>query len=100
LIQQALRFNGRNEKQYIVLNPDFFPNVPAIRSLVEEQTLTTYRLDPRMEASPWMLGAISIERQLPAKTTISAIYRNQRTTQIPQTVNINAPLPGGLRPYD
>jgi hypothetical protein len=97
--QQALRFNGVTEKQYIVTNPDFYPDIPPIASLPAQQSLTTYRLDPHLRTTPWMYTAISIERQLPANTNVSVIYRDQRTTHVLQTVNINAPLPGGVRPF-
>jgi hypothetical protein len=99
LKRQALRFNGTTEQQYIVLNPDFYPFVPATSSLPAGPSLTTYRLDPHLRAMPWMLAALSVERQLPGNTTLSVIYRNQRTTRLLQTVNVNAPLPGGIRPY-
>jgi hypothetical protein len=42
-----------------------------------------------------MLAAVSVERQLPGKTSLSVVYRDQRTTHILQTVNINAPPPWG-----
>ena len=44
LTQQALRFNGTTEQQHIVQNPDFYPVLPAIGSLMGGQSLTTYRL--------------------------------------------------------
>jgi Carboxypeptidase regulatory-like domain len=94
LIQQSLRFNGVTQQQYVEPNPDFYPVVPPAASLANGQPSTTYRLAPHIKVSPWMLSAISFERQLPGNTSVSAIYRDQRTTHIGQTVNINAPLPG------
>ena len=79
----------------MVLNPDFYPAVPAIGSLAAGgQSLTTYRLDPHLRAAAWFLTSASLERQLPGNTTVSLKYNDQRTTHLPQTVNINAPLPG------
>jgi hypothetical protein len=48
-----------------------------------------------------------MERQLPGKTSLSVMYLDQHTTHMPQTINMNAPLPGtyvagqmaGIRPY-
>ena len=99
LTRQSLRFNGTTERQYVILNPDFYPSVPAAGSLASGQLLTTYRLDPHIRTMAWMLGALSVEQQLPGNTTVSIIYRNQRTTHLLQTVNVNAPLPDGVRPY-
>ncbi|HEY2382768.1 MAG TPA: carboxypeptidase regulatory-like domain-containing protein [Terriglobia bacterium] len=100
VVQQALRFNGTTQNQYVVLNPDFYPIVPPIGSLGSGQASTTYRLDPKLKGAPWMLSAISVDRQLPRNTSISVTYRDQRTTHILQTVDINAPLAfGGVRPY-
>jgi hypothetical protein len=99
LIQQTMRFNGTTEQQYVVMNPDFYPAIPVVNSLAGGQISTIYRMDGNTKGSPWMLAAVSVDRQLPGKTSLSVIYRDQRTTHIPQTVNINTPLPGGLRPY-
>jgi hypothetical protein len=99
LIQQTMRFNGTTEQQYVVMNPDFYPLIPAVNSLAGGQISTFYRMDRNIKGSPWMLAAISVDRQLPGKTSLSVIYRDQRTTHIPQTVNVNTPLPGGPRPY-
>lgn len=107
VIQQSLRFNGTTQTQYVVQNPDFYPAVPSAASLAAGPVSTTYRLDPGIRGTPWMLSAVSIERQLPGKTSISVIYRDQRTTHILETVDVNAPLPGtyvpgqggGVRPF-
>ena len=92
--QQSLRFNGTRQLQHVVLNPDFYPMIPPITSLPSGQGLTTYRLDPSLRAAAWFLTSVSVERQLPRNTTVSLKYNDQRTTHLPQTVNINAPLPG------
>lgn len=94
LIQQSLRFNGVTQQQYVESNPDFYPFVPPASALANGRPSTTYRLAPHIKVTPWMLSAISFERQLPGNTSVSVIYRDQRTTHIGQTVNINAPLPG------
>ncbi|HLH29928.1 MAG TPA: TonB-dependent receptor, partial [Terriglobia bacterium] len=75
LIQQARRFNGLTEQQYVVTNPDFFPLLPPINSLAVAQSQTTYRLASHFRSDPWMLAAISFDRQLPGKNSISLSYR-------------------------
>ncbi len=94
LALQALRFNGTTERQYIIKNPDFFPSIPAPSSLAGGQSLTTYSKDPRLQALPEYLTALTVERQIPLRTNLSVTVLDQRTSHMPQTVNINAPLPG------
>jgi hypothetical protein len=100
LTQQSLRFNGTTEQQYVVLNPDFYPTVPPIASFAAGQSLTTYRMDPHIRALPMLLSSATVERQLPGNTSLSVTYLDQFTTHMPQTLNINAPLPESrIRPY-
>jgi hypothetical protein len=94
LTQQVLRFNGTTEQQYVVSNPDFYPAIPALSSLAAGESLTTYRMDPRFQSLPEILSSVTVERQLPGKTNMSVMYLDQRTNHMPQSVNINAPLPG------
>jgi hypothetical protein len=94
LTQQVLRFNGTTQQQYVVLNPDFYPAIPAVSSLAAGESLTTYRMDPRIQSLPEILSSVTVERQLPRKTNVSVMYLDQRTNHMPQSVNINAPLPG------
>jgi hypothetical protein len=107
LIQQALRFDGLTEQQYIVPNPDFFPVVPATGSLLGGQSSTSYRLGPNVRSMPQWMTSATVERQLAGKTSLSIMYLDQHTTHIPKAVNVNTPLaktdvngqPGGIRPY-
>jgi len=107
-VQQA-RFNGVNQQQFLVTNPDFFPNVPQVSALLDQrQPSNTYRFDANLRAPALPMWAVTLERQLPAKSTISVTYFGLRGTHLLQTVNINSPLPGtydptlpdsGVRPY-
>jgi hypothetical protein len=110
-IQQTLRFNGVTQQQYVIQNPLFYPTVPTVaqlQSAENQQALTTYQLDPKLRALSGVVAAATVERQLPAKTNVSATYFFQRNIHLLQTVNINTPLPGtyvpgdpesGVRPY-
>ena len=109
LTMQALRFNGVNQQQFLITSPDFFPVVPSLGSLAaQRQPVNTYELDAKLRTPFLMQSAISLEQQLPAKTTFSATYLHVDVTHNLRTVNINAPLPGtydpsqpgsGTRPY-
>jgi hypothetical protein len=106
---QQLRFNGLTQQQYVVTNPDFFPNVPSVASLAaEKQPPVTYQLDKTLRAPETLMGAISVEKQLPWRTSLAATYIGFHGMHLVRTVDINSPLPGtynpadptsGLRPY-
>jgi hypothetical protein len=111
---QSIRFNGTNQVQYIVRLNDPNPayaaaaqailrqavftnngvsNVPTAAqiSAVLPSTTTVRRLDPDIKSPMTMQGAISVERQLPFRTTASATYLWTRTRNLLRTRNINAP---------
>ena len=99
LTLQALRFNGVNQRQFVVVSPDFFPNVPPLAALnAQQQPLNTYQLDQRLRAPYMLQSALSLERQLPRKTTLVTTYINVHALHALQTVNINAPLAGTFLP--
>jgi hypothetical protein len=103
------RYNGTNQRQILVQNPTFFPDVPPVTSLAgTAQPITTYRLDPRMRAPSGLITVLTVERQLPGKTTVSGNWIHFHGTRFIETLNINTPEPGtylpgspltGLRPY-
>jgi len=109
LTLQAIRFNGVNQQQYIVSNPDFFPAVPTIETLDAEQLPETIRRVAADLRAPYtMQTAIGIERQLPFNTTIATTFTNSRAVHLLRSRNINAPLPAtftagvadsGVQPY-
>ena len=101
LTLQELRFNGVNQQQFLVMNPDFYPNVPALSSLQgQRQALNTYQKDVSLRTPMMVQTAISVERQLPKKTTLAATYMGTHSIHNLRTVNINSPQPGsGVRPY-
>jgi hypothetical protein len=99
LTLRTMQLNGANQLEYIVQNPDFYPNVPSISTLTPTQN-SIYRMDANLHAPLTMQTAIGVERQLPRNTTVALTYTNTRGLHELQTVNINAPLPGTtLRPY-
>jgi hypothetical protein len=101
LALQQLRFNGYTQQQYLVTNPDFFPNVPSAASLAaQQQAPVTYQLDKTLRAPETIMGAMSLEKQLPWRTSLAATYIGFHGMHILRTVDINSPLPGAYNPAD
>jgi hypothetical protein len=91
----ANRFNGVVQKQYVVTNPDFYPNVPAIGSLAGFQsTQVVQEVSGQLRAPYIMQSAFTVERQLPANTTLAVTYTNSHGLHGLRSEDINAPLPG------
>ena len=116
---EARHLNGVNQTQYIVTNPDFFPNIPVASDLAQMSSSTTantaYQIDPNLRAPYTVQGGVGVERQLSKSATVSVTYLNSHGVHQFMTRNINAPLPGtytsclsgdttcmastGIRPY-
>ena len=107
-ILQAERFNGITEKQYVLVNPDTFPNVPTPAQLAQSTaTQAIHTVSPLLQAPYVIQSATGIERQIPGNTTLAVTYTNSHGLHQLLTRNINAPLPGtyagvpgsGIYPY-
>jgi len=89
----AQRYNGVNQQQYLVINPDTFPAIPSLAGLSSSvdaiHTISSNLVAPRL-----LQSSIGVERQLPAKTTLAVTYINSHGLHELRTRNINAPLPG------
>ena len=96
LILQAERQNGVTQQEYIVTDPNFYPNIPPLSSLQTIQTgvPTVYRIAPNLHAPYTMETAVSLEHQLLPSVTMNLTYVNARGVHQLLTNNINAPLPG------
>ena len=93
------RFNGVTRQQYVVTNPDFFPTVPPVSSLTAASSQQAVeKLGPNLRAPYLMQSALSVERQLPAHTTMAITYVNSHSPNQFLTNDINAPLPGTYNP--
>jgi hypothetical protein len=91
----AERFNGLVQQQYVVTNPDFFPNVPPLSSLAGSQsTQVIERVASDLRAPYLLQSAFSFERQLPAHITLAVTYSNAHGLHQLRSRDINAPLPG------
>jgi Carboxypeptidase regulatory-like domain len=85
----AIRYNGLNEQQYTVFNPDFFPVVPTISSLTASPQ-TIQDLYSGLRAPYVIQSAIGVERQLPFASTLSVVFTNTRGVHLLDTRNIAA----------
>lgn len=71
----ALRYNGILQQQYVISNPDFFPNVPKTGELAAFQsTQVIERTGATLRVPYIMQGAAGYERQLPKNTTVAVTY--------------------------
>jgi hypothetical protein len=97
-VLQAERQNGVNQTQYLVTNPDFFPEVPSVAEVQQiagtQPAKTVYQLDPHLRAPYTVQSAVGIERQVTKNATITVTYVNSHGVHQFLTRNINAPLPG------
>jgi hypothetical protein len=102
LTQQAERFNGLTQAQFLVTDPsvlDVFPAVPsaaALSSLAQPNTI--WRKADGLVAPYTIQSSISVEQSLPHNLTVTATYLNSRGLHILRARNINAPLPGTFNP--
>jgi Carboxypeptidase regulatory-like domain len=95
----AERYNGIVQQQYVVNNPDFFPNVPSLSTLAGFQSQQVIRQLSRSLRSPYVLqSAATLERQLPKNTTLAVTYTNSRGFRELRSNDTNAPLPGTYNP--
>lgn len=104
---QAERFNGTNQVRYIVTNnqtilgqPIFslngVTNVPTITQVtaVAPGTFTVNRIADDLQSPTTYQVALSVERQLPMRTTGAIYYVANRTVNVLRSRNINAPVCG------
>lgn len=95
LVMTAQRLNGVTQQNYIVTNPDFYPNIPSVSTLTGAlSSPTTYRIAPDLHAPYVIQSAVSVEHQLTKTATIAVTYLHSEGRHQLLTHNINAPLPG------
>jgi hypothetical protein len=100
-VLQALQLNGINQQRYVVNQPDFFPDIPPVNTLLSYATFPTiYQIDPRLHSPYTIQAAVSIERQISSSLRTSVTYINSHGVHQLLTNNINAPLPGTYDPAD
>jgi hypothetical protein len=93
----AERYNGKVQQQYVVTNPDFFPNIPSIAGLGSTPQ-SIQEISSSLRAPYIMQTSVTVERQLPAHTTLAVTYTNSHGLHELESDDINAPLPGTYNP--
>jgi len=95
-------FNGINQRQFIVRDPqslDMFPQMPSIDQL-NLLPVTTFSRASNYRAPYNLRSSISVEHSMSSKITFSASYLYAHGLRRFLIRNINAPLPGsGVRPF-
>ncbi len=109
LLVQTGRFNGINQQQFLVTSTSpgaaailgGFPTPPTLAQLAAFAVPQTIRqLAPDLLSPYTLQSAISVERQLPNRSTLSINFVNARTLHVLRSRNINAPVPGtGVKPF-
>lgn len=101
-ILNARRFNGLNQKQFVVSDPavlDLFPSIPGIAQLdAFAQPQTRRLLAADLAPNTSLRASINVEHQLPYKLRLNLGYSHGRTYHAGRTLNINAPLAGTYDP--
>ncbi|MGH9587075.1 MAG: carboxypeptidase regulatory-like domain-containing protein, partial [Acidobacteriaceae bacterium] len=100
LVLNADRQNGLLDQQYIVQNPDFYPNSPTPDELGSAALPTIYRVSPTLQAPYTLQATVGIEKQFSRSFFVHADYTYFRGIHLLLTRNINAPLPGTYNPDD
>ncbi|HMD30956.1 MAG TPA: hypothetical protein VKG84_03525, partial [Candidatus Acidoferrales bacterium] len=100
LILQAEKVNGINQEQIVVMNPCFFPNIPAsfnpnpCPGSTTTVLPTVYNISPGLHAPGVLQTALVLERQITKVINFSLTYLNARGFDQLLTNNVNTPLPG------
>jgi Carboxypeptidase regulatory-like domain len=97
---ERLNPNGAGQTQYVVDNPDFYPNIPTPSQLavLPEISPTYYQSSPSLRAPYTIQSAASVERQLTKNATMAITYLNSIGDHLFFIRNVNAPLPGTYDP--
>jgi hypothetical protein len=98
-ILTAERYNGILQPQYVITNPDFFPNVPSPATLTGPVPPSTIeKVSSDLRAPYLMQSALGFERQIPFNTTVAITYANTHGLHLLRSQDINAPLPATYNP--
>jgi hypothetical protein len=101
LTLQAIRFNGVDQRQYIITDPSALQSFPRLPDLTNASSLvpqTIIRVADDARTPYTIQTAIGIDRQLPHNVMLSATYLNASGFHLLRSRNINAPLPGTFMP--
>ncbi|HXJ41023.1 MAG TPA: carboxypeptidase regulatory-like domain-containing protein, partial [Bryobacteraceae bacterium] len=107
----TLRYNGdpNSQRNYLInttQNPTTaalalasYPNIPST-ALLTQQNQALYKVDSNYVSPSMLQFAVSVDRQLPARTSVSVNFVDTRGVHDQRTRNINAYEPGVAPVYD
>ena len=104
IVVTASRYNGVTQRQFVLSDEavlNLFPSVPSFESVAAGAGFPPLirRIGEALRVPYMIQSALSLERQLPMKTTLTVTYINSRTRRAFNSRNVNAPLPvSGVRP--
>jgi hypothetical protein len=87
----AERYNGKVQQQYVVTNPDYFAPISSLTAL-QTTPQGIQEVSSKLRAPYTMQSSVSLERQLPAHTTLALTYTNSRGVHVLRSEDINAPV--------
>ena len=97
----ADRQNGINQTQYIVNQPNFYPDIPPVNEINTGKIQPTiYQVAPNLQPEYTEQVAVSAEHQLTKDANMAVSYLNSRGVHQYLSRNANAPLPGTYNPND
>src|SRR5213078_1492062 len=92
------RFDGANQKQFIITDPQIlgsFPTGPSIEALQPFVIAGTgWRVSERLRSPYTSQSSLSVEQQPPFNFTAAAAYINSTGSNYLRTRNIHATIPG------
>ena len=89
----AARYNGKVQQQYVITDPNTFPNMPSLEGIPTD-TQVIQEVSSKLRAPYLMQSSVTMERQLPAHTTLAVTYTNSHGLHELESNDINAPFPG------
>ncbi len=105
LVLQTLRYNGADQREFVVRNPKFLESVPLLDRLERDHASEIVRRTDANLRAPYLIQtAIGLERHLPWNLTVSTTFVNSHAVHLLRSRNISAPtaLSGakGLNPLN
>jgi hypothetical protein len=89
----AERHNGIVQQQFVIANPDFYPSIPAVSALAGLQSRQIVECISGALRAPYILqSALSLERQLPANTTLAVTYTNSHGVHLFRSAVLPGPV--------
>lgn len=92
-ILTAQRYNGIVQQQFVITDPNFFPNIPPLTGLQATPQIIE-KISSSLRAPYILQSSVSIERQLPANISAALTYTNSHGLHVLRSNDINAPRSG------